>query len=61
MDIWRCSESGEVGNWGLGDGGSSGIQDRTLCEDDRKEQAWTMMGLIQSLSFIRIGFSFFLL
>lgn len=44
-----CSESGEVGDLGLGDGGSSRIQDRTLCEDVRKEQAVTMMGFIQSL------------
>lgn len=62
IDVWRCSESGEVGRWGggIGDPGSSSIQDRTSCEDDRKEQAGTM-GLIQSLSFIRIGsYSFFL-
>ncbi len=50
---------GEVGS-GIGDRGSSSIQDRTSCEDDRKEQAGTM-GLIQSLSLIRIGsYSFFL-
>lgn len=56
-----CSESGEVWNLGLGARGSSSIQDRTLGEDERKEQAVTMMGFTQSLSIIRIGFSFFFL